>query len=73
MFRMFRLTVSAAAIAVVSLAVPACTSTIAPTAADSGILPLVLRTETFAGTLAVGGTGFYSIRIVQAGPLDSLC
>lgn len=69
MFQIFRSQGCAAVIAVVALAGAACTSTTAPSEADSGINPPVLRTETFAGTLAVGGTGFYSIAILQAGPL----
>ena len=65
-----RLIRSAAAIAVMGLAGAACTSTTAPSVSDSGITPLEFRTETFAGTLQVNGSGFYSIVIVQAGPAE---
>jgi len=60
-----RLTAMAAA---VCMTVMACTSTTAPTDADSGITPLVFVTETFAGTLQVNGSNFYSFTVTQAGP-----
>lgn len=64
--RLMRLTALAAA---VWLTGTACTSTTAPTEADSTITPLVFITETFAGTLEARGTGFYSFVINQAGPV----
>ena len=66
---MSRLIRSAAVVAVMCLAGGACTSTTAPSESDSGITPLVFTTQTFAGTLQVNGSGFYSIFISQAGPV----
>jgi hypothetical protein len=56
-------------IAVVGLTAMACTSTTAPDEVDSVITPLVFNTETFAGTLQVGGSTFYSFFVTQAGPV----
>jgi len=61
-----RLTAMAAAVSVTAMA---CTSTTAPTEANSGITPLVFTTEIFAGTLDVKGSGFYSFVVGQAGPV----
>jgi hypothetical protein len=47
----------------------ACSSTTSPTEADSGITPLVLNTETFAGTLQPKGSTFYSFVVTQSGPV----
>src|SRR6185436_12092038 len=55
--------------AIVCMTAMACTSTTAPAEADSTITPLVFNTETFAGTLDVAGTGFYSFNVAQAGPV----
>lgn len=54
--------------AAVCLTAMACSSTTAPTEADSGITPLEFRTETFAGTLQTKGNAFYSFVVTQAGP-----
>ena len=64
--RLTRLTALAAAVCITAIA---CTSTTAPEEADSGITPLVFTTETFAGTLQVGGNNFYSFFVNQAGPV----
>lgn len=64
--RLIRLTALAAAVCLTAIA---CTSTTAPDEADSGITPLVFNTETFAGTLQVGGNNFYSFFVNQAGPV----
>ncbi len=66
----FRLIRGVAAIAMVCLTGAACTSTTAPSAADSGIRDLEFRTETFSGTLQVNGSGFYSFFVGQAGPAE---
>ena len=55
--------------AVVCMTATACTSTTAPEEVDSVITPLVFNTETFAGTLQVGGNNFYSFFVTQAGPV----
>jgi hypothetical protein len=65
-FRSVRLTALAAAVCITAIA---CTSTTAPSEADSGITPLVFNTETFAGTLQVTGSNFYSFYVAQAGPV----
>ncbi|NQW03448.1 MAG: hypothetical protein HQ485_05415 [Acidobacteria bacterium] len=73
MFRVPRLTRSLRATIVavaVSLTSVACGSTTAPTEADSRITPVTLRTETFAGTLALQGSGFYSFAVNQQGPVS---
>lgn len=64
--RVMRLAAMAAA---VCLTVMACTSTTAPDEEDSHITELVFNTETFAGTLEVKGTNFYSFFVSQAGPV----
>lgn len=64
--RLIRLTAMTAAVCMTAMA---CTSTTAPDEADSGITPLVFNTETFAGTLPVGGSSFYSFFVSQAGPV----
>jgi hypothetical protein len=64
--RLIRLTAMTAAVCMTAMA---CTSTTAPDEADSGITPLVFNTETFAGTLPVGGNSFYSFFVSQAGPV----
>ena len=64
--RAMRLTAMAAALCLTAMA---CTSTTAPTDEDSGITPLVFNTETFAGTLQVKGSNFYSFVVTQAGPV----
>ena len=65
---MFRLIRIAAFVAAACAGGAACSSTTAPTEADSRITPLVFNTETFAGTLEKSGSGFYSFVINQAGP-----
>jgi len=67
---MFKGTIIAAALTAASLGGVACTSTTAPSTKDSGIKPLEYFTETFSGSLAVSGTGYYAITILQAGPLE---
>ena len=64
--RLIRLTAMAAAVCMTAIA---CTSTTAPEEVDSVITPLVFTTETFAGTLQVGGNNFYSFFVNQAGPV----
>lgn len=64
--RLMRLTALAAAVWMTGTA---CSSTTAPTEADSTITPLEFITETFAGTLEAKGTGFYSFVVNQAGPV----
>ncbi len=59
----------AAVVAAVSMTAIGCSSTTAPSEADSGITPLVFTTETFAGTLQTKGTAFYSFVVGQAGPV----
>jgi hypothetical protein len=66
MTRIFRAMALAAA---VGLSGAACTSTTAPADADSKITDLVFNTETFAGTLQVKGTNFFSFYVTQAGPV----
>lgn len=66
MSQIVRLTAMATAVCLTAMA---CTSTTAPSEADSGITPLVFNTETFAGTLEPKGSGFYSFVVVQAGPV----
>jgi hypothetical protein len=57
------------AFAAIGLGSASCNGASAPTAVDSVITPLVFNNQTYAGTLAVGGTGFYSILVSQAGPV----
>ena len=64
--RLIRLTAMTAAVCLTAMG---CTSTTAPDEADSSITPLVFNTETFAGTLQVGGNNFYSFFVTQAGPV----
>ena len=64
--RLIRLTAMAAAVCMTAIA---CTSTTAPEEVDSVITPLVFTSETFAGTLQVGGNNFYSFFVNQAGPV----
>ena len=64
--RLIRLTALATAVCLTGMA---CTSTTAPSEADSTITPLVFATETFAGTLQVKGSAFYSFVVNQAGPV----
>jgi hypothetical protein len=66
MSQIVRLTAMATAVCLTAMA---CTSTTAPSEADSGITPLVFNTETFAGTLEPKSSGFYSFVVVQAGPV----
>lgn len=47
-----------------------CNSTTAPDADDSRIREAVFTTQTFAGTLPVGGSLFYSIVVSQQGPVS---
>lgn len=58
-----------AALVALSLTASACSSTTAPSEADSTITPLEFTTLTFAGTLEAGGNGFYSFLVSQAGPV----
>ncbi len=67
---MSRLLRSAAVVAALCLAGSACSSTTAPSEANSGITPLVFTTQTYAGTLQVNGSGFYAILVSQAGPVS---
>ena len=67
---MSRLLRSAAVVAALCLAGAACSSTTAPSEANSGITPLVFTTQTYAGTLQVRGSGFYAILVSQAGPVS---
>jgi len=67
---MSRLLRSVAGVAALCLTGVACSSTTAPSEADSGITPLTFTTQTFAGTLQVRGSGFYSIVVSQAGPVS---
>lgn len=64
--RLMRLTALAAAVWMTGTA---CTSTTTPTVDDSTITPLEFTTETYAGTLDVKGSGFYSFAVNQAGPV----
>ena len=66
MFQRVRLTALAAAVCMTGIS---CSSTTAPTEATSGITELAFTTETFAGTLEVRGTSFYSFVVAQAGPV----
>jgi hypothetical protein len=66
MLRQIRACVAVGLIAVTGAA---CNSVSAPTNVDSIITPLVFINQTFAGTLQVGETGFYSIHVSQAGPV----
>ncbi len=66
MFQSVRLTALAAAVCMTGIA---CSSTTAPSEADSGITPLAFVTDTFAGTLQVKGNNFYSFVVAQAGPV----
>mgnify|MGYP000638314303 CR=1 FL=1 len=66
MFRFFRF---GAAVLVACLTGAACSSTTAPSEADSSITPLEFTTLTFAGTLEAKGNGFYSFVVGQAGPV----
>lgn len=65
-FRRIRLMVLSAALCMTGLA---CTSTTAPSEKDSTITPLVFTTRTFAGTVDVKGSAFYSFVVNQAGPV----
>lgn len=65
---MFRLIGKVVVVAVACTSGAACSSTTAPTEADSTITELVFNTETFAGTLERSATAFYSFSITQAGP-----
>ena len=58
-----------AALVALSFAASACSSTTAPSEADSTITPLEFTTLTFAGTLEAKGSGFYSFAVNQAGPV----
>ena len=64
---MSRLLRSVAAVMTLSLVTVACSGS-APTTVDSTITPLSFNTQTFEGTLAVQGTGFYSFVVQQQGP-----
>jgi hypothetical protein len=64
---MSRLLRSVAGVAAVCLTAVSCSSTTAPSEADSGITELTSTTQTFAGTLNVKGSGFCVI-VSQAGP-----
>lgn len=66
MFQVFRV---GAALVALSVTASACSSTTAPTEADSTITPLEFTTSTFAGTLEAKGNGFYSFAVNQAGPV----
>lgn len=63
-----RRVVASVGLLMVSLMVPACSGSTAPSNADSSITPLTFYTQTFAGTLAVQGSGFYSFVVSQQGP-----
>lgn len=67
--KMFRLIRSAAGVAAVCLTGMACSSTTAPSEPESGITPLEFTTLTYAGTIQVRGSGFYSFVVSQAGPV----
>jgi hypothetical protein len=66
MFQLFR---AGLALVALGLSASACSSTTAPTEADSSITPLEFTTSTFAGTLETKGNGFYSFAVNQAGPV----
>ncbi len=66
MFQVFRV---GAALVALSVTASACSSTTAPSEADSTITPLEFVTLTFAGTLEAKGSGFYSFAVRQAGPV----
>ena len=66
LFHLVRITAMATAVCLTAMA---CTSTTAPSEADSGITPLEFNLETFAGTLEPAGSRFYSFVVSQAGPV----
>lgn len=68
--RMSRLLRSAAVVAALCFSGVACSSTTAPSEANSGITPLVFTTQTYAGTLQVESSGFFAILVSQAGPVS---
>lgn len=47
-----------------------CNSTTAPAFDNSQVVPFSFVTQTFAGTLAPGGSHFYSIVVTQQGPVS---
>jgi hypothetical protein len=67
---MSRLIRSAAIAAALCLAGTGCSSTTAPSETNSHIAELVFSLQTYAGTLDVGGSGFYSIVVSQEGPVS---
>ncbi|HQX82693.1 MAG TPA: hypothetical protein PKW63_13100 [Vicinamibacterales bacterium] len=67
--KMFQIIRVGAALVALSVTASACSSTTAPTEADSTITPLEFTTLTFAGTLEAKGSGFYSFAVSQAGPV----